>query len=336
MIMSQANILVVEDEPIVAKDIQVSLQRLGYRVPAMAASGEDAIRKTRESHPDLILMDIVLKGKMDGVETVKQIRKDYDVPVIYLTAYADDHTLERAKVTSPAGYMLKPYQPNELRTTIELALHRAHHDRQVNDDLRWLATTIRCIAGGVMTTDRDARVTYVNPAAEASIGWTCEEARGVSVTTIIGRKSGGTAASGHHPTATAMADGRTIGLDNMVVLTKMGTRRSIGGSVAPVVDESGMVIGSVLVFHEIMGAATWAQDESDAQPTWRDVESKLGRPEGMINLCAWCKRVPDASGQWYDLATYITERSAIQFNGGLCPDCMARCFPPAGGRSPLV
>jgi PAS domain S-box-containing protein len=336
MIMSQANILVVEDEPIVAKDIQVSLQRLGYRVPTMAASGEDAIRKARDSHPDLILMDIVLKGKMDGVETVKQIRKHYDVPVIYLTAYADDHTLERAKVTSPAGYMLKPYQPNELRTTIELALHRAHRDRQINEDLRWLATTVRCIGGGVMTTDRDARVTYVNPAAEACTGWTLEEARGISVTTIIGRESGGTAESGDNPAAKAMTDGRTICLDNMVLLTKMGTRRLIGGSVAPVVDESGMVIGSVLVFHEITSDATSSQGELDAQETWQDVESKLGRPEGMINLCAWCKRVPDASGQWYDLATYITERSAIQFNGGLCPDCMARCFPPAGGRSPLV
>ena len=84
--MPQANILIVEDEPIVAKDIQVSLQRLGYRVPATATSGEEAIRKTKESQPDLILMDIVLKGKMDGVETVKQIRKQYDVPVIYLTA----------------------------------------------------------------------------------------------------------------------------------------------------------------------------------------------------------------------------------------------------------
>ncbi|MGH7258777.1 MAG: response regulator, partial [Nitrospiraceae bacterium] len=96
--MEPANILVVEDEPIVAKDIQLSLRRLGYRVPATATSGEEAIRKAKESHPDLILMDIVLKGKMDGVETVQHIRKQYDVPVIYLTAYADDHTLERAKV----------------------------------------------------------------------------------------------------------------------------------------------------------------------------------------------------------------------------------------------
>jgi CheY-like chemotaxis protein len=141
--MEPASILIVEDEPVVAKDIQLSLQRLGYRVPATATSGEEAIRKASDMHPDLILMDIVLKGKMDGVETALQIQRKQDVPVIYLTAYADNHTLERAKVTSPAGYMLKPYQANELRTTIELALHRAQHERHMRERLRWIATTMR-------------------------------------------------------------------------------------------------------------------------------------------------------------------------------------------------
>ena len=104
--MEPANILIVEDEPVVAKDIQLSLQRLGYHVPATATSGEEAIRKAVEIHPDLILMDIVLKGEMDGVETALQIQRKQEVPVIYLTAYADHDTLERAKVTFPAGYVL--------------------------------------------------------------------------------------------------------------------------------------------------------------------------------------------------------------------------------------
>ncbi len=329
--MPQANILIVEDEPIVAKDIQVSLQRLGYHVPATATSGEDAIRKTRESQPDLILMDIVLKGQMDGVETVKQIRKQCDVPVIYLTAYADDHTLERAKVTSPAGYMLKPYQPNELRTTIELALHRAHHDRHMNESLRWLATTVRCIGDGVMTTDRDARVTYLNPAAEAFTGWTRGEAVGISVTSVIGLESGAAGDAGGNPVWKAMTDVRTIGLEDMVLLTKNGARRLIGGSVAPVVDDFGSVIGSVLVFHAVAETSTHAHGERALGETMQDMEGNLGRPQGIINLCAWCKRVPDASGEWYDLDVFIAERSSMQFNGGLCPACMGRCFPQNGG-----
>jgi CheY-like chemotaxis protein len=329
--MPQANILIVEDEPIVAKDIQVSLQRLGYRVPATATSGEEAIRKTRESQPDLILMDIVLKGKMDGVETVKQIRKQYDVPVIYLTAYADDHTLERAKVTSPAGYMLKPYQPTELRTTIELALHRAQQDRHMNKGEQWM-TTVQCLGDGVMTTDRDARVTYLNPAAETLTGWTHAEAAGISVTTMIGLESGATGDLAGNPALKAMTDMRIIGLEDMVLLTKSGARRLIGGSAAPVVNDLGAMIGSVLVFHAATLLTHCPHNQQVSDATLLEMESNLGQPQGIINLCAWCKRVPDASGEWYDLSTFIAERSSMQFNGGLCPECMARCFPQAGDR----
>ncbi|MEX5219346.1 MAG: response regulator [Nitrospiraceae bacterium] len=325
--MPQANILIVEDEPIVAKDIQVSLQRLGYRVPATATSGEEAIRKAGESRPDLILMDIVLKGNMDGVETVKQIRKQCDVPVIYLTAYADDHTLERAKVTSPAGYMLKPYQPTELRTTIELALHRAGQDRHGNEGLQWLAATVRCLGDGVMTIDRNGRVTYLNPAAEDFTGWTHEQAAGISVVTMVGLEPGAAGDCAENPSLKAMTDMRVIGLEDMVLLTKSGARRLINGSAAPVVNERGAVIGSVLVFHAATPSSSCPHDRKVSRAVLLEMERNLGRPQGMINLCAWCKRVPDASGEWYDLSEFIAERSPIQFNGGLCPDCMARCFP---------
>src|SRR5215470_8695069 len=152
--MEQATILVVEDETIVAKDIQCSLQRLGYHVPSTATSGEEAIRKAGELKPDLVLMDIVLKGRMDGVETAQHLQHQFDVPVVYLTAYADHQTLDRVKTTTPAGYMLKPFQPNELRTTIELALHRSRSNRHVKESLRWLMTTVRCIHEAVVTTNR--------------------------------------------------------------------------------------------------------------------------------------------------------------------------------------
>lgn len=183
--MEQAKILVVEDETIVARDIQQSLTRLGYDVPATATSGEEAIRKTKEIHPDLVIMDIVLKGQMDGVETAHEITRRFDVPVIYLTAYADEKTLERVKTTSPAGYMLKPFHPNELRTTIELALHRTQIDRHLKESLRWLATTVRCMGDAVITTNRGGRLTYMSPAAEALTGWLQREAMGVGLTTML-------------------------------------------------------------------------------------------------------------------------------------------------------
>ena len=232
--MEPASILIVEDEPVVAKDIQLSLQRLGYRVPATATSGEEAIRKASDMHPDLILMDIVLKGKMDGVETALQIQRKQDVPVIYLTAYADNHTLERAKVTSPAGYMLKPYQANELRTTIELALHRAQHERHMRERLRWIATTMRCIGDGIVTTDRGGRVAYMNPAAESLTGWSQDDAAGMGVTALLGFHEAGPGYESESPVQQAMTQVRIVAIEEALLISKQGGRRTIRGSVAPV------------------------------------------------------------------------------------------------------
>ena len=322
-VMEPAGILIVEDEPVVANDIQLSLQRLGYRVPAMATSGEEAIRRAGDTHPDLILMDIVLKGKMDGVETALQIQRRQDVPVIYLTAYADPHTVERAMVTSSAGYLLKPYQANELRITIELALHRAQHDRHMRERLRWIAATVRCIGDGIVTTDRGGRVTYMNPAAEAFTGWTQEEAAGMSLTAFLECQESGPIQQVEHSAKQAMTEMRLVTIDEARLVARHGGRRTIRGRVAPIVDD----VGAVLVFHELApGGHGLHRSSKRHEAVWR-MEERLGRPHGVLNLCYWCKRVPDQSGEWSDLATFIAERSAIHFNGGLCPDCMDQCFP---------
>jgi PAS domain S-box-containing protein len=122
--MIKARVLVVEDERIVALDIQSRLRELGYDVPVTVATGERAIRKAEELRPNLVLMDIRLAGEMDGVEAAQHIRAHFNIPVIYLTAYADVSTLERAKITEPFGYILKPFEERELHTAIEMALYR--------------------------------------------------------------------------------------------------------------------------------------------------------------------------------------------------------------------
>lgn len=117
-------ILVVEDEWIIANDIKDSLAELGYRVTAIAASGEDALARVEEELPDLILMDIVLKGKMNGIETVRAIRARHDIPVIYLTAYDNQFLVNQAKQTDNFGYLLKPFKNRELHIAIDMALHK--------------------------------------------------------------------------------------------------------------------------------------------------------------------------------------------------------------------
>ena len=120
-----SKILVVEDESIIAADIAASLRNLGHEVTATVTSGERAIRKVEENKPDLIFMDIVINGDMDGIETAEQIRSRFKVPVVFLTAYADEDTLRRAKITGPFGYLTKPFEDTDLRIAVEIALYKA-------------------------------------------------------------------------------------------------------------------------------------------------------------------------------------------------------------------
>ncbi|OZH56156.1 hypothetical protein AFK68_00020, partial [Hydrocoleum sp. CS-953] len=127
---SPTKILVVEDELIAAENIARNLKKLGYEVIGIVDSGEEAIQAATENHPNLVLMDIMLQGDLDGIEAAGHIRSELKIPVIYMTAYADDDTLGRAKLTEPYGYLVKPFKPQALRTTIEIALQK-HQSEQV-------------------------------------------------------------------------------------------------------------------------------------------------------------------------------------------------------------
>ncbi len=129
--MAKTSVLVVEDESIVAKDIQNSLKKLGYVVPSVENTGEDAIDAAGQYKPDLILMDIMLKGDISGIEAAEQIRNRYQIPVIFLTAYADESTLSKAKVTEPYGYIIKPFKEIDLHTSIEMALYKHGKEQEV-------------------------------------------------------------------------------------------------------------------------------------------------------------------------------------------------------------
>ncbi len=134
--MEKTRILVVEDESIVALDIKKRLERLGYAVAATAYSGSEAIERAGETHPDVVLMDIRMPGSMDGIDAAAQIREQFDIPVVYLTAYGDEATLERAKVTKPFGYIIKPFDDRDLRVAVEIAADRHKIEQELAQRLR--------------------------------------------------------------------------------------------------------------------------------------------------------------------------------------------------------
>ncbi len=129
--MAQINVLVIEDEAIVSKDIQYSLNKLGYNVVGTAKTGELGLELIEEKIPDIVLMDIMLKGKLDGIQTADIVRSEFHIPVIFLTAYADDATILKAKISEPYGYLIKPFKDIDLRTSIEMGLYKHKKEREV-------------------------------------------------------------------------------------------------------------------------------------------------------------------------------------------------------------
>ena len=131
--MTKARIIIVEDQGIVALSLKNMLHNLGYKVPTVVSSGEEAVEQALRTHPDLVLMDIMLAQEMDGIEAAGHIQRQTDIPVIYLTAHSDDATLQRAKITEPFGYLIKPFEERELRITIEMALYRHLLERKLKE-----------------------------------------------------------------------------------------------------------------------------------------------------------------------------------------------------------
>lgn len=140
--MSQINVLVVEDESIVSKDIQHSLKKLGYNVVGAAATGEKALELANSVNPDIVLMDIMLKGDMNGIETAEIIKRDLFIPVIFLTAYADESTLGKAKVIEPYGYIIKPFKEIDLHTSIEMAIYKHKKEKEQLKEIEYLYSIV--------------------------------------------------------------------------------------------------------------------------------------------------------------------------------------------------
>ena len=251
--MSPPRIMVVEDEGIVARDLQNRLERMGYVVCAVASSGDEAIQKAGEARPDLMLMDIVLKGRMDGIEAADTIRRRFGTPAIYLTAYADEGTLQRAKVTGPHGYILKPFSERELRTNIEVALYRSEMERKLHSVAQWFSSTVRSIDEGVIATDAEGRVTFMSDVAERLAGKTKEQALGGDVDDLVHLIDAETRERLPSPVRAVLSEGVFLHRgDSSLLVTQAGAELPVDTCAAATRAEDGQgVRGAVLVLRDV-------------------------------------------------------------------------------------
>ena len=168
--MPEQRIMIVEDEHVIALDIKKHVESYGYDVAGIHSSGESALAAMKDEQPDLILMDIRLRGELDGLQTAQIIKTDHNVPVVMLSAYADDATLDRAKLSQPFAYIIKPFQERELRTAIIISLYRHKMEQMVVQRERLFSTTLESIVDAVIVTDESGRIGFLNSVACDMLG----------------------------------------------------------------------------------------------------------------------------------------------------------------------
>jgi hypothetical protein len=267
-------IVVVEDEAIVAMDLEVQLQAIGYRVIAQFSRGEDAAAQVPALAPDVILMDIRLAGPMDGIEAARRIRESLDVPIVYLTAHSDDDTFGRARATEPAAYVLKPFDRRSLRAALELGLFRHATEAKLRKMERWLTSTFRSMGDAVITTDVEGRVRNLNDVATRLTGWTTEMAAGRPLAEVLPLVDA-TGTPIENPVTRVMAEGVVLGLSpDTALIARDGRRLPVQDSAAPIRDEAGEVVGAVIVFRD-------ATDQLVVQEQLRQAEERLRHSQKM-------------------------------------------------------
>lgn len=328
--MVHTKILIVEDEPIVAKDLQQSLLGLGYEVPAAAASGMEAIRRARQVQPDLVLMDIVLKGKMDGVEAARHIHTELDIPVVFVTAYGDDETFHRAKGSGPMGYVMKPFRLPELRRAIEISLEQHRKNQDIRREQHWFLQTLKAIGEALIITDRKGHVKFMNPLAETLTGWSEPDAIGKHLEEVFTLYREDEIGEHGMLVSRVVSEDLSVLLRTMTLLAKDLTKHSVEGNAAPIKDESGVVIGTVLTFYpshrsgETSRPLPGACEESAALPA-------LPAMGVWVPICSACKKVRDQCGDWHELESYLAEVWKFCFTHGMCPECLSRWYRRLGG-----
>jgi PAS domain S-box-containing protein len=250
--LKRLGILIVEDEGLVARDLEFTLAEMGYEVLGAVDSGDAALQAVSARRPDVVLMDVNIRGPKDGIDTADAINRDFAVPVVFLTAYADDETLTRAARTRPYGYIVKPFTDKDVRCAIEIARYKHEIDSRIAERERWFSTTLRSIGDAVVACDSERRIRFMNPVAEQLTGWSEAEASGRPIDDVFRVVAAEHGAPSESPVVRALRERCLQTLATPSWLLQRDGRRSrvIDDSVAPIVLDD-TVLGAVVVFRDV-------------------------------------------------------------------------------------
>ncbi|MDI6644368.1 MAG: PAS domain S-box protein, partial [Methanobacteriaceae archaeon] len=280
--MSAAKILIVEDEGLTAMELQRKLRYWGYEVPSFVFSGREAIKKVKEINPDLIIMDIVLKGEIDGIDAAKEIIKSSQAPIIYLTAHGDNKTYERAMMTKHAAYILKPYDESELHRVIETAIYKNNLTKKLEKRGKSVDESLNN-SRGVIITDQDGYVQYINWEASKLTGWKKEQALNKNLKEILKIEDLNSKILLNNINYSQEIVESSIGYSKLISTDK--TVREIEYNIEPIKDDHGDFLGYTIIFQDITDIKLSNElnfiSESDKQ--FQSIYSHSPIPSGLFN-----------------------------------------------------
>lgn len=256
--VTKVSILIVEDEQIIALDLQQTLEKMGYEVVATADNAFDAVALAQQLRPSVVLMDVMLKGDIDGIQAGKDIQL-LAIPVIYLTAFSDNLTIHQAAETLPYGFLTKPYRQAELEAAINVAVYKAAMEKKLKISEQWSAATLRCVGDGVVVMDQYANINYLNPVAEQLTGWLLAEAKNQPILDVV-QIIDQTGQKVLEPLfLQALQQNTATGIASIQLQSRFGKVTPIDYLAAPIRDDNDDIVGIVIVLRDMTERVNYEQ-----------------------------------------------------------------------------
>jgi PAS domain S-box-containing protein len=301
------SILVVDDEPMIAEDLCESLEESGYKVFLPSHSGADAIRQVQQGEPDLVLMDINLKGDIDGISTAQAIQKIHDCAIIYLTANADSQTLQRAKMTSPFGYIIKPFRERELHALVEISLYKHAQEKLTRVRQNLFLQTLQNTPDAILVLNHQQQVQFMNPSAEKLLALSFEQIQGQNLESVL---------SFARP-------------ENAEMITDLAQIEALTPLILIRADQSHChvrVYTSAL--HDLHGHFQGRMLHLYLDHSLQfDTGSLRGTQNDLLTVCAACKQIRNPNGSFSSFEVFFRQYYQMRFSHGVCPPCFEQLYP---------